>query len=487
MKTKLLLLLIFLFNNVYSQPGWFTQNSGTTSELQSIWMLNESTGYVGGSNSQLLKTSNGGTNWTPLLVNLNNIFSVRFINENTGFCLGSSISGDLYSAKTTDGGLNWNLGFVDTVNTGASQFINSNTGYTVDSTGIFKSTDGGSSWTLIQASSGNIPTNLFFINQNFGWVCGRNGMIRKTTDGGLNWLIVNCGSQTNLRDVFFVNGFTGWAVGDDSRVYKSTNMGDTWSMISGNGLCGLRSVYFVNSLTGWVAGCEGAINRSTNGGLNWVLQSFATTTYLNDIKFVNSTTGWAVGFGGRILKTTTGGVTPKILQLTALFEGFYNNLINAMTGDTIKVYLRSIFSPYPIVDSAKGYLDSSGTATLSFQNAANSTPYYIIVKHRNSIETWSAGGNSFVNNSLTYDFTTSSAQAFGNNMKQKGIRWTIFSGDINQDGFVDASDLSEVENDVFNSVSGYVVTDVNGDDFVDASDLAIVDNNVFNFVSIRRP
>jgi len=487
MKAKLSILLIFLFNNVYSQPGWFIQNSGTTSELRSIWMLNENTGYTGGQNSQLLKTTNGGTNWTPLSVNLNNIFSVRFINENTGFCLGSSQAGDLYSAKTTDGGINWNLGFIDTVNTGASQFINANTGYTVDSTGIFKSTDGGSSWVLIHASNGILPTNLFFLNQNFGWVCGRNGMIRETTDGGLNWLIVNCGSLTNLRAVFFVSGFTGWAVGDDSRVYKTTNMGNNWSMISGNGLCGLRSVYFVTGSTGWVAGCEGAINRSTNSGVNWVLQSFATTAYLNDMKFVNSTTGWAVGYGGKILKTTNNGITPKNLQLTALIEGFYDNLTNTMTGDTVKVYLRNIFSPYPLVDSAKDYLNSSGAGSLNFQNAANSTSYYVIVKHRNSIETWGAGGNSFVNHSLTYNFTTSSAQAFGNNMKQKGSRWTVFSGDVNQDGFVDASDIGLIDNDAYNFVSGYINTDLNGDNIADGSDLGIADNNSFNFVSVIRP
>ncbi len=44
-----------------------------------------------------------------------------------------------------------------------------------------------------------------------------------------------------------------------------------------------------------------------------------------------------------------------------------------------------------------------------------------------------------------------------------------------------------VDNDAFNSVSGYVNTDANGDNFVDASDLSIVDNNAFNGVSLSRP
>ncbi len=44
-----------------------------------------------------------------------------------------------------------------------------------------------------------------------------------------------------------------------------------------------------------------------------------------------------------------------------------------------------------------------------------------------------------------------------------------------------------VDNDAFNSVSGYVKADVNSDDFVDASDLSLVDNNAFNSIQLVRP
>ena len=52
---------------------------------------------------------------------------------------------------------------------------------------------------------------------------------------------------------------------------------------------------------------------------------------------------------------------------------------------------------------------------------------------------------------------------------------------------IDASDLSDVDNDALNSVSGYVRTDVTGDDFVDAADVSIVDNNAFIGVSAIVP
>jgi hypothetical protein len=58
---------------------------------------------------------------------------------------------------------------------------------------------------------------------------------------------------------------------------------------------------------------------------------------------------------------------------------------------------------------------------------------------------------------------------------------------VNQDGTIDASDVSAVDNDANNSLSGYVNTDVTGDNFVDAADVSIVDNNAFSAVSVVRP
>ncbi|MBL0108694.1 MAG: hypothetical protein IPP52_15790 [Ignavibacteria bacterium] len=63
----------------------------------------------------------------------------------------------------------------------------------------------------------------------------------------------------------------------------------------------------------------------------------------------------------------------------------------------------------------------------------------------------------------------------------------MYSGDVNQDGIADATDVSAVDNDAAVSLSGYVKTDVTGDNFVDAADASIVDNNSFYSVSVIRP
>ncbi|MBL0108659.1 MAG: hypothetical protein IPP52_15615 [Ignavibacteria bacterium] len=128
------------------------------------------------------------------------------------------------------------------------------------------------------------------------------------------------------------------------------------------------------------------------------------------------------------------------------------------------------------------------TGSFAFNNSPIGN-YYIKLIHRNCIETWSSNPQS-LNGISNYDFTSASSQAFGNNLKQADtapLRYAFFSGDINQDGTIDASDVSSVENDVFNSVSGYITTDVTGDDFADAQDVSIADNNAFNSVSAVTP
>lgn len=161
--------------------------------------------------------------------------------------------------------------------------------------------------------------------------------------------------------------------------------------------------------------------------------------------------------------------------------------------DSIKVYLANSISPYARIDSSimLSQLDvNKFKAQLPFANAVSGTSYYIIVKHRNSIETWSAAPVTFVNGSTSYDFTTSANMAYGNNMKLISASpdiFAIYSGDVNQDGTIDAGDLSQVENDKSNSLTGYVKSDVNGDNIIDASDVAVVENNKDFGVNVVTP
>lgn len=55
-------------------------------------------------------------------------------------------------------------------------------------------------------------------------------------------------------------------------------------------------------------------------------------------------------------------------------------------------------------------------------------------------------------------------------------------------GFLDGLDLSLIDNDAFNFVSGIrLSTDLNADDIVDGTDFALVDNNAANFIGVIAP
>ncbi|MBE2217159.1 MAG: T9SS type A sorting domain-containing protein [Ignavibacteria bacterium] len=320
--TKVILIITVLIFTVQSNSqGWVQQNSGVTSTLYSVFFLDVNTGFITGdpdNGNLLLKTTNGGINWVrrqvgppPTSYPLRSVF---FINANTGFiCGGPTPLHVVY--KTSNGGESWTTIYFNPTNYSmeAIFFVNSLTGIAVGSaTGtpsyVFRSTNGGVNWSN-QSTFGNRLYNLYFINQETGYACGEPGIVIKTTNSGANWDQLVTGVSSSLRSIYFIDSLTGWIAGTDSKVYKTTNGGNSWALNYNQGLCGLYSVRFADENTGWVCGCEGAINGTTNGGSSWLLQSFASTIYLYSMSFPTSLTGWAVGAGGRILKTTTGGIT----------------------------------------------------------------------------------------------------------------------------------------------------------------------------------
>lgn len=181
----------------------------------------------------------------------------------------------------------------------------------------------------------------------------------------------------------------------------------------------------------------------------------------------------------------TVAITFQLTSFTALIEGMYNG--TNMIPDTVTVELRNSSAPYTLVDQTKILLNSSGQGSGVFLNAANATPYFLVIKHRNSIETWSSVSQTFTANSLSYDFTATSSQAYGNNLVLKNGEWCIHSGDLNQDGFVDVQDLNQVFNDNVNGFIGYIQSDLNSDLFTESEDVNIVFSNYVRGVMRIRP
>jgi uncharacterized delta-60 repeat protein len=228
-------------------------------------------------------------------------------------------------------------------------------------------------------------------------------------------------------------------------------------------------------------------SRIYNGTANGSDEAFSVVADENGNVYV---TGGSAG-SGQFKDFVTIKYSPGYQATIRIFvEGLYNSSLDKMLSDTAWIFIRNATYPYGIVDSSRSIIDSSGYATFGLANVINATNYFIVLKHRNSIETWSSNVNMFLSGFMSYDFSTDANKAYGNNLSlvdNSPARFAMFSGDVNQDGTVDATDLSLIDNDAVIFVTGYVSTDLNGDNFVDATDFSLADNNASNFVSVIRP
>lgn len=188
------------------------------------------------------------------------------------------------------------------------------------------------------------------------------------------------------------------------------------------------------------------------------------------------------------------------LNIKAFIEGFYNTASHQMQAvkfnqgtsssttdtDNLDIELRDP-STYALVTTVQSTIKTDGTAVCTFSPAQIGS-YYIVVKHRNSIETWSASPITLSATTTSYDFSNSANKAYGSNMilLEPGV-WGIYSGDLSQDGIVDATDYVLWESDYNNFSFGDFVTDLNGDGAVDSSDYVIWEANYNNFVFYSTP
>ena len=194
-------------------------------------------------------------------------------------------------------------------------------------------------------------------------------------------------------------------------------------------------------------------------------------------------------------------VPPSVVNLKFNIEGYYSVATQSMVPakfnqnfagatntdvDDVTLELRTVANG-TLVDTATAALKTDGTAIATFPTGAAGS-YYLVVKYKNAVGTWSASPQTVGLTPLTYDFTNAANKAFGANMVQvsPGV-FAIYSGDINQDTNIDNLDYSVWEEDVNNFMSGYFPTDLNGDGNVDNLDYSIWETNSNNFIYSVNP
>ena len=191
---------------------------------------------------------------------------------------------------------------------------------------------------------------------------------------------------------------------------------------------------------------------------------------------------------------TCGG---SLLDMTLLIQGYYDGA-GGMTGalynsgisldptdcEFLHVCLMDA-GTLTETDCFDEVLKTNGSLQISIPGGYVGSSFYLKITGRNILETWTTAPVQIVSPFTVLDLTTAANTVFGDNQVQVSTapaRWAIWSGDLNQDDLIEATDYSTMENDVQQFLFGYVPSDITGDGIVEASDYALVENNSLLFL-----
>ena len=264
---------------------WSFQDSHTQNTIEYLFFLNRNLGWASVFNystppygTVLLKTTDGGMNWTGENYPDTNIFITCILYRDS---LNGWMGGRPHAlVKTTNGGLDWTQADIDTNVLAffpvlSIKFYNDKYGYAsggmFDIAGvIWRTSNGGDKWYPIdpsQAPADEVHELYIFDSihvmgaggdPDFGFGIG---MIH-TSDGGLNWIYKELGIQGTVYDLDFRNKKEAWApTGPKQTLIYSLDSGSTWTEVPTPDSTSIGKMMFPDSLHGFAVGREGAMLR----------------------------------------------------------------------------------------------------------------------------------------------------------------------------------------------------------------------------------
>ena len=206
------LVVVTASSTAMAQHGWVRQSPLPYQPLdaQSVAFASPTHGYIVGSDivmdaatsddDFLLETHDGGLTWTQLHPpgTQENFRCIFFVDELHGWVVGNmSASGFINdNFRTVDGGLSWQQMQLAPGTWGTVHFLNPDFGWAKQNGGPpALSTDGGLTWTfpivMIEGNASFLAT-VRFANTQLG-IAMTGGGIFRTTDGGVSWTHVLSG------------------------------------------------------------------------------------------------------------------------------------------------------------------------------------------------------------------------------------------------------------------------------------------------------
>lgn len=189
-------------------------------------------------------------------------------------------------------------------------------------------------------------SNIAFHSNNTGLLCGgeknSSGSIYKTTDGGETWTLCFHSDSLSVNDIFYLSDSIVYACGDSLLFLKSADAGDSWEIINMDNLpyeeykVPYNSVYAFSEnkiyLTGGEHYNKGLWSKTETGNYSWTHDTY--DNQFNSMCFVSEYVGFFGGYGILIV-TEDGGNTFDYIDLGS------NNFTDLETDQNLTVYALS--------------------------------------------------------------------------------------------------------------------------------------------------
>ncbi|MEK6611884.1 MAG: serine hydrolase [Gemmatimonadota bacterium] len=272
---------------VTRDPRWTVQQSGATASFRGFSAVSDLVAWAGGSRGMVLRTTNGGARWEPVPVpgaESLDFRDVQGVSASIAFAMsaGPAEQGQARIYKTVDGGGSWTLQWSDTtrgVFLDGMAFWDATHGIAfsdpVDGKLVILRTEDGAIWQSVDPA--NIPpalpgeaafaasgTSVAVQETEHAWIAtggAREARVFRTTDGGRSWQVSGAGIPGGPSSGFFGIAFAdtrrGIAVAGDYSIARSN--GDVTMATSDGGVTWKRaSPWPSQGITGGVVAVRGA-------------------------------------------------------------------------------------------------------------------------------------------------------------------------------------------------------------------------------------
>ena len=321
-----------------------------TSTFRRIKFVNSLQGWVGGDDGKILKTSDGGNEWTLLTT------SPYY-----------SIGNDMAAISATKAIIATNEGTLITT------------------------TNGGTSFTATTLDNGNSLNAIHFPTASIGYVAGVSGKLWKTTNGGTNYSLLSTTTAQDLTEIYFPTTNTGYIVDAFTSIYKTTNAGNNWTTVNISGIGGTKQLYFVNETLGYTVNSEGDVFKTIDGGNSFTAAGSTCLQTPFDMQFINDSTGFVVGSfvnaSCDVSYTINGGLTWNDLTFPYAYAGW-----GVFAFDTSSIFL--VGQNQTILKTGDGDVITTNDFQTSNSNDdlklyPNPSSNFINIEHSEGIARWS--------------------------------------------------------------------------------------------------